>query len=649
MNTLILNRDTFQMPEDGWYQIAPLGEFPHQPTGVVQIVDQAACDAMTNAFKQESTKPNFAGLLIDFDHFSLDDKLKSEAAGWMSALEYRAPRDEGGNPEMNPGCKQLKPEVGAAVANSGAGLWAKIRWSDVGEECVKGGRYRFLSPVWSRQDCEDLGNGRLRPIRLLNAAVTNDPNLKGMVPLSNRAESREAKVEMGNSGTTDPTSPRLRRTSNTERFRWELGSSPDDRHCPSCEALAGQVHTRADWDAAGVAPEAGGLYCQGNCHCSLVKTDEAASGVLGDVPLRSLDDADGATANRSGDESVIANIGWTDEARDASLAVRRAKAAARRAAAERAAADEASGDGAAGPDSGDGDENDPYADDYLGWFDEEGLSDMTPEAIDALTEQIRQKLRDGETLEPAEEGFLIERGDGGYAGDSDSDPVFEWQERHAAEEAGREREASERSVEGVHARAEDLMERETDGEELSEGDRRFLERYRGVVGNRQATVMPNVGWSDEARRASLAVRKAKSAARAVGKRLEPPKSADRHAPGAPPVPWAPPVAPGSALDDGGMYWAGGSQYFDEATGQYIYPPPQPPVNLPGVPGMPPGQAHILPYPYPPQQGAPGEWPPQAGMPIRVYGPGMQAGNQWSLDGQIAADKARRRAAMEGKS
>ena len=44
-------------------------------------------------------------------------------------------------------------------------------------------------PVWARSDCVDLGGGRVRPVRILNAAVTNDPNLKGMVPLSNRAES----------------------------------------------------------------------------------------------------------------------------------------------------------------------------------------------------------------------------------------------------------------------------------------------------------------------------------------------------------------------------------------------------------------------------------------------------------------------------
>ena len=89
VNTLILNRDTFQMPDDGWYQIAPVGEFPHSGAGVVQVVDRTACDAMVNAFRADAMKPNFAGLLIAFDHFSLDEKLKSEAAGWVVDLDAR--------------------------------------------------------------------------------------------------------------------------------------------------------------------------------------------------------------------------------------------------------------------------------------------------------------------------------------------------------------------------------------------------------------------------------------------------------------------------------------------------------------------------------------------------------------------------------
>jgi phage I-like protein len=152
---LILNRD-FKMPADGWYQFAPIGEFPHAAADVIQVVDAEACFAMAARFKADAAVENFAGLLIDFDHFSLDCGQRSEAAGWVTALESRP-----------------------------TGLWGQIRWSDVGEDAVKGGRYRFLSPVWARSDCVDLGGGRIRPVRLLNAALTNDPNLKGLMPLAN--------------------------------------------------------------------------------------------------------------------------------------------------------------------------------------------------------------------------------------------------------------------------------------------------------------------------------------------------------------------------------------------------------------------------------------------------------------------------------
>lgn len=164
MNHLILNRD-FRLPDDGWYHIAPFGEFPHSGACVIQVIDQEACIAMAARFAADAKTLNFPGLLVDFDHCSLDGEKRSEAAGWILGLENRE-----------------------------NGLWAQIRWSDLGEDTVKGGRYRFLSPVWARSDCVDLGADpmsgldRVRPIRILNAAVTNDPNLKGMVPLSNSGQ-----------------------------------------------------------------------------------------------------------------------------------------------------------------------------------------------------------------------------------------------------------------------------------------------------------------------------------------------------------------------------------------------------------------------------------------------------------------------------
>jgi hypothetical protein len=193
---LILNRD-FKMPEDGFYQIAPLGEFAHACAGVMQVIDQEACVAMAARFAADAAVANFAGLLIDFDHFSMQGGQRSEAAGWIVGLEARAGSGKGqavsaeGDPHPSP-----LPSQG-----EGAGLWAQIRWSDLGEEAVKGGRYRFLSPVWAREDCVELGMDvatgypRMRPVRLLNAAVTNDPNLRGMRPLSNSSQKPEVRSQ----------------------------------------------------------------------------------------------------------------------------------------------------------------------------------------------------------------------------------------------------------------------------------------------------------------------------------------------------------------------------------------------------------------------------------------------------------------------
>jgi hypothetical protein len=331
---------------------------------------------------------------------------------------------------------------------------------------------------------------------------------------------------------------------------------------------------------------------------------------------------------------VMTNAGWSDEARTASIAVRRAKAAARRAAAE----NESDGNDSEDADSGAG---------------EKSVSDMTPDEIDARTEQIRQKLRDGKPLSSVEEEFLIELTDAGYAGESDGDPVFEWQERHSAEETQREREEQDRSVEGIHDRAEELMGRESDGETLSEEDRRFLERYREVVGNRDRRSevggqrperLRNAGWGDDARAASLTIRKAKAAARAAAKQ----KALHRVPPTGkavtPPKKMILQVPPDDPIDDGGMVWPGGSPYFDERTGQYVYPVPQPPNASP----VPPEPPQFVTYPSTLRFDDPQEWQHQ-GIPADAQT--LRAGDggaalPWQPGPQVAADKVRRRLVMQ---
>jgi len=163
------------MPEDGWHQIVPTGEFLHAESGVLQIIDDQAIKEMERHFRQEKSAPNFPGLLVDFDHFSHDADKPSEAAGWIEDVRS----------ETGTGCR--------------AGLWARIRWSDSGEAAVKGGRYRLVSPVWLAEDCEAVdrragaeGMRSIRPLRLHRLALTNDPRLRGMLPLSHRDRSTPA-------------------------------------------------------------------------------------------------------------------------------------------------------------------------------------------------------------------------------------------------------------------------------------------------------------------------------------------------------------------------------------------------------------------------------------------------------------------------
>jgi len=52
---------------------------------------------------------------------------------------------------------------------------------------VRGGRFRLMSPVFPPPSaCEDLGGGKIRPVVLVNVALTNEPNIKGGKPIANR-------------------------------------------------------------------------------------------------------------------------------------------------------------------------------------------------------------------------------------------------------------------------------------------------------------------------------------------------------------------------------------------------------------------------------------------------------------------------------
>ncbi|MDR0536179.1 MAG: phage protease [Puniceicoccales bacterium] len=174
ISTLLLNRQDGELPPEHLYQIAPLGEFPIRvpleslpqasraaladgagKDGTVRILQVVDADA---AWALASSLPEGRELLVDYDHESLDTDKSTRAAGWLSKASAT--------------CE---------------GLYANIAWTDRAAREIAGREFRFLSPVFASGDSlAHLGGNRFRVTRLLGAAVTNNPNLRTIKPLSNR-------------------------------------------------------------------------------------------------------------------------------------------------------------------------------------------------------------------------------------------------------------------------------------------------------------------------------------------------------------------------------------------------------------------------------------------------------------------------------
>jgi len=302
----------FQFDENGWAHITPLGEFEHAGAGVVQVIDAEAAKAMVEDFKAKASADNFPGLLVDFDHFSMDTDKPSEAAGWICDLRHDS-----------------------------KGVWAQVRWTDKGKESVEGGVYRLVSPVFPKPSlCESLGENRIRPREIVSVALTNEPNIKGAQPLTNRwsdnarmaallarrakneQRKEEARLKLkalddarrasrftlkplvplselnkavkktpafkgapppkmrfyfdgawyDNDGNFVSRRKPARKLANrsdgsAKLYKWVLGKTKSGTHCSDCTSRAGKVKTIADWKAMG-KPK-----CK--CKCRLVPSGSA--------------------------------------------------------------------------------------------------------------------------------------------------------------------------------------------------------------------------------------------------------------------------------------------------------------------------------------------------------------------------------------
>ena len=170
--TSLFNRfGSFQFPDDGWCHLVPKGEFPHAKSGVLQVFDDVGLQAMVKNFHTEAEASNFPGIRGDFDHFSYDDDKPTEASCWVQDVQIRD-----------------------------NGLWGKLKLTHKGRMAAEGGEYRLVSPTFRPAECDIVENRlltnaagekdnkpiKVRPLRLDSIAFCNNPNLLGMVPISNR-------------------------------------------------------------------------------------------------------------------------------------------------------------------------------------------------------------------------------------------------------------------------------------------------------------------------------------------------------------------------------------------------------------------------------------------------------------------------------
>lgn len=168
---LTLNRaddaaaDRFVLPADGWFQIAKVGSMPKEmsragsdkPVVVRQVVTADDLAAIENRFQTWAKEPDFAGLLVDFDHFSADDDKSTRAGAWIMNVQRRD-----------------------------SALWGQLRLTASGRAALEGGDYRHFSPVLGFLPANYTENQEAHPVALLGGAFTNQPTFRGMVPLSNR-------------------------------------------------------------------------------------------------------------------------------------------------------------------------------------------------------------------------------------------------------------------------------------------------------------------------------------------------------------------------------------------------------------------------------------------------------------------------------
>ena len=137
-------------PTTSWVHLIPSGEFWGR--------DGRGPDRLESADAVINTSRAYAGkrkMVVDYEHQTLkakDNGQPAPAAGWIVGMQARED-----------------------------GIWGKVEWTEAGAERVEKREYRYISPVFRHTS-----DGVIKSI--LNAALTNNPNLDQLTALSQAEE-----------------------------------------------------------------------------------------------------------------------------------------------------------------------------------------------------------------------------------------------------------------------------------------------------------------------------------------------------------------------------------------------------------------------------------------------------------------------------
>lgn len=167
---IIRNRTALE-PESGWIHIVPKGELPNSETGLVQVLDDAALDAIMAGIARDRQRlgNRWPGVYAGEEHFIYDETKSSAAFAWFKDFEKRSD-----------------------------GIWAsESGLTDLGMEAVKNRRFKFTSFVADGKQLQPLGEKRVRIVGIETVGFTNYANGRELLsPMRNRGADSDLRSEI---------------------------------------------------------------------------------------------------------------------------------------------------------------------------------------------------------------------------------------------------------------------------------------------------------------------------------------------------------------------------------------------------------------------------------------------------------------------